>query len=77
MQCNGKCHLKKELDKEESKEQSPVNPVKEKNEIQLFSDSKTDINFPNNTIEKNRMISLYSFVLSDKHTLAIFHPPSA
>jgi len=38
MNCNGKCHLKKQLQKEEKKDRSPFG-VKEKVELQLFSSS--------------------------------------
>src|ERR1700758_1201773 len=37
MHCNGKCHLKKELQKEEKKDQSPFSNVKDKVEVQLFN----------------------------------------
>lgn len=74
MRCEGKCHLKKQLDKEEKKEQSPTNPIKEKNEIQFFSESNSVSSFVAIPLV-SKQISVYSFSLSEKHTLTVFHPP--
>lgn len=35
MKCEGKCHLKKELEKEEKKEKAPSGNIKEKHEVWL------------------------------------------
>jgi hypothetical protein len=77
MHCNGKCHLKKELSKAEKKEQSPANPLNEKNEIQLFSEPNSVFDLFNivSLNSNNKLISGYSFHLSDKHPDSIFHPP--
>ncbi len=76
MHCNGKCHLKNELNKAEKKEKSPANPLNEKNEIQLFSQSGSTMNLFNSVIlTSNKLISDDSFHLSDKHLDSIFHPP--
>lgn len=78
MHCNGKCHLKKELNKADKKEKSPANPLNEKNEIQLFSQSNltTDVfNFV--VLNTTNVISDYSFHVSDKHLDSVFHPPQA
>ncbi|MBI4931444.1 MAG: hypothetical protein HY841_11815 [Bacteroidetes bacterium] len=74
MHCEGKCHLKKQLEEQDKEEQSPVNPVKEKNEIQLFSQNNSDIHLFSPSVT-NELISYYSFPLSDKHLLSVFHPP--
>lgn len=74
MHCEGKCHLKKELDKEKKKEQSPANPLKEKNEIQLFSQNNAGI-FIFTPSVTNQLTAYYSFHLSEKHLQSIFHPP--
>lgn len=74
MHCEGKCHLKKELDKEEKKEQSPANPIKEKNEVQLFSEKRNEINFLSTEVSIN-VNSLYQFSVTDQHLFSIFHPP--
>lgn len=39
MHCNGKCHLAKELSKEEKRQQSPTNPLKEETEQVLFTET--------------------------------------
>ena len=39
MHCNGKCHLMKQLQKQNKKENSPINGIKEKNEIQYFNET--------------------------------------
>lgn len=78
MHCNGKCHLKKELNKAEKKDQSPANPLNEKNEIQLFSQSNSTVAlFSSVIVTTSNLISDYSFHLSDKHLDSIFHPPQA
>lgn len=71
MHCNGKCLLKKQLAKEEKKEQSPV---KEKKEIQLFyeTNSLISISAPTN---KNELSTGYSFPVTFKHLQSVFHPP--
>jgi hypothetical protein len=78
MHCNGKCHLKKELNKAEKKENSPANPLKEKSEIQLFSQHYSSLElFTSIQTTHNKYISDYSFPLSDKYLDSIFHPPQA
>lgn len=72
--CKGSCHLKKELDKEEKKEQSPANPIKEKEVIQFFSKFNSGIRLFNPSIT-NELTSIYFFSLSEKHLHSIFHPP--
>ncbi|MBN8695618.1 MAG: hypothetical protein J0L87_03720 [Bacteroidetes bacterium] len=74
--CKGKCHLKKELDKEEKKEQSPANPIKEKEVIQFFSEFNSGIRLFNPSIT-NELTSIYFFSLSEKHLHSIFHPPQS
>lgn len=78
MHCNGKCHLKKELKKAEKKEQSPANPLNEKNEIQLYSQSVSIVDvFSSVVLNHDKLISEYTFHLSDKHLDSVFHPPQA
>lgn len=74
MHCNGKCHLKKQLAKEEKKEQSPANSTKEKNEIQFFSEINSNINLLNPSVTTILRPS-YSLSLSEKHLHAVFLPP--
>lgn len=72
--CKGSCHLQKELDKEEKKEQAPVNPIKNKSEIQLISQNNSGIyifSYP----DINDLISYYPFDLTKKNAPSIFRPP--
>lgn len=78
MHCNGKCHLKNELNKAEKQENSPANPVNEKKEIQLFSGLNINFELINTVIfNSNKLKSDYSFHMSDKHLASVFHPPQA
>ena len=76
MHCNGKCHLKKQLQKEDKKENSASNSLKEKLEVQFFSESKSDQHIITTT-EKHKLNSNYLFSNYSKHLLAVFHPPQA
>lgn len=58
LHCNGKCHLAKELDKEEKRQQSPANPLKEETEMWLFAEQH-DIQLPDLDITDKQIIHLY------------------
>lgn len=75
MHCNGKCYLMKQMKKEEKRENIPTNNIKEKYEIQIFSESgfSFDLVSPFTIIEHN---IFYVISNSSSHLLAIFHPPS-
>lgn len=75
LKCNGRCHLKKQLEKEEKKENAPSNNIKNKIEIQLFSENKS-FAFLNNMRNKDQHHFIYLFSLSDSHLSSVFHPPS-
>jgi len=75
LKCNGKCHLKKQLAKQDKKENTPSNNIKTKLEIQLFSENKS-FAFVNSITKKNRHYSIYLFSDSDPHPSSVFHPPS-
>lgn len=73
MHCNGQCHLSKQLQKHEKNENSPLNPLKEKNDIQLFCSWK-DFCFTDSGVKKN----IYSPYLEKEITPPLsfaFHPP--
>lgn len=72
--CNGTCHLKKQLAKEEKKEQSPTNPTKEKVEVQFFSETNSKTPFFTRSFTEIS-IPAYSFSLSEKHLHSVFQPP--
>ncbi len=74
LHCNGKCHLKKELAKQDKKENTPpYQNLKDKFEIQYFSKA---VLFKFNEaalIEKSNFI--YSFFIPQTSSVSIFHPP--
>lgn len=74
MHCNGKCHLKKQLSNDDKKEKSPASPLKNKNEVQFFSEINSNIK-PEITSYSNKFTSYYSVSLSEEHLQTIFHPP--
>jgi len=76
MNCNGKCHLKKELQKEEKKDQSPFSSMKEKVEVQLFN-SHCKVNAPILSFEKINLSVVYNQNYSSLNSGSIFHPPQA
>jgi hypothetical protein len=73
MNCNGKCHLKKQLDKEDKKEEAPTSS-KEKSEIQFYTAPvPATFVFTNSDISHN---TLYIVTYPDTPSYGIFHPPS-
>ena len=75
MHCNGHCHLKKQFDEQEKKEQrAPAGNLKEKNEIVYFLDKNQKAFF---TLCENTQHYFYQ----EKNLLtgfssSVFHPPS-
>jgi hypothetical protein len=76
LHCNGKCHLKKQLQQQDKKENSPTNSLKEKLEIQFLTENKkqTFICHPSIILLKK---SVYLFINYSNSLDAIFHPPRA
>ena len=72
--CQGKCHLKKQLEKadEEEQKQAPTN-TKEKVEV-LYSQNHSAL-FLFNPVTEEKSTTYYSFHLSEKHLHSVFHPP--
>jgi len=72
--CNGKCHLAKELKKQDKKENSIPNSQKEKVEIQFLNKISSiaivDFESENEELNVSYLFSNYSNSLS-----SIFHPP--
>jgi len=73
LKCNGKCHLKKELAKEEKKEKQLPNIFKEKAEINTIYPS-IHLNVSVQEIEKNYLI-LNDDKLCQTILFGVFHPP--
>jgi hypothetical protein len=78
MNCNGKCHLKKQLKEQDKKEQSPSTSLKEVKEIQLYHQAQSFIEVVS---ENNILLSpsdfQYTFHISTEHLKLVFHPPLA
>lgn len=72
--CQGSCHLAKELNKEEKKEQTPGNSLKNKNETSLFCHS---ISFSGKSARSYETITLvpYCEATSVSVSSSVFHPP--
>lgn len=72
--CKGKCHLKKQLEQDDKKEQAPVSKnFKDKNEMQFFSESKQA-----NFLFVPEVTVLKFFDSSSEITpvlFSVFHPP--
>ena len=75
MHCNGKCDMHKMLQKEESQNNSPVAPVKEKTEVLQFFQS-SELSFVNPVVELSSTINIYTENKITGFTSAVFHPPS-
>lgn len=75
LHCEGKCQLKKQLEKEDKKEKSPLGSFKNKSEIQLFSEKTDVVSFFAVTVS-DKTKAPYSFSISEKHLLIVFHPPT-
>ena len=74
--CKGKCHLKKEIEKDEKNNPTlPANNLKEKVEVQYFSQiKKIDFYSVSKNAESNFQ---YLFAEFTSPHFSIFHPPQA
>ena len=74
LKCEGKCHLKKQLLKEDKKEQTPINKVKEKIEFQILQSSQ-NIHFGvlYNLIKP--IVCPYLNLYIKTIPVSVFHPP--
>jgi hypothetical protein len=73
--CNGKCHLKKQLAKEEKRENVPANNLKEKSEIQLFYQNAGSF-FPDHYVTGNRSYASFQLTETLSPSFPVFHPPA-
>ncbi|MFL5762301.1 MAG: hypothetical protein ACJ77K_00055 [Bacteroidia bacterium] len=73
MHCNGKCHLRKQLQKEDKKDNSP-NSLREKHEVQLFSGLQK-LNFSSFPTELDKSSTPYLFNSPEAFCPGIFRPP--
>lgn len=75
MHCNGKCHLRKQLEKEDKKQGSNPASLKEKSELQFCSAPHAMT--LQVTIKEVVPHFTYLFPHSESPALSVFHPPSA
>lgn len=73
--CNGKCHLKKQLKEEDNKEDSPLNNLKEKFEVQLFCQALDHISI-NSTLSGKSPFTRFLLQKTISPKFPIFHPPT-
>ena len=74
MHCDGKCHLKKQLKKEEKREQTPFSKdSKEKIELQYFAE--TAYSFHSQITIATGISTAYSFSVSASLPQGVFQPP--
>lgn len=71
--CEGKCHLKKQLNKEDEKEKTPANPFQEKFEVQGVAEYETIRGA--NILQLSVLKENYNQLISSPHLLQVFHPP--
>jgi hypothetical protein len=74
MHCNGKCHLKKQLAKDDKKQESMPFSSKEKSEIQFYSQPSVSAFQLYCT---NRILPCFAYLFSDTdcNPSSVFHPP--
>lgn len=72
--CHGQCHVNKQMKQVEEQDKTPVNPLKEKAELQLFAQDYKDLSFDNYLVFENQFYA-YQAILSDRHLPSVDHPP--
>ncbi|MCE9538498.1 MAG: hypothetical protein K8R85_04665 [Bacteroidetes bacterium] len=75
MHCNGKCHMVKQLNEEDKKENSPLNNLKEKFEVQLFSQDRKTTLFEIYLTGENTF-SAFQLSKTSNPSFSVFHPPT-
>ena len=73
MKCNGKCHLKKELQKSESHENNPIK-FSEDLQLVLYYSNTPALNQRTANVHKVIYLQYSDNILSD-HYFSVFHPP--
>jgi hypothetical protein len=74
--CKGKCHLQKQLDKDEKKLPASGNQLKEKSEPELYSLNCFSASMP--IINDVTVIhTRYVFIIYENLLNSVFHPPQA
>lgn len=75
MCCNGNCHLVKEMKAQEEKDQTPVSPLKEKQETLQYWNSAESFSFQQ--AEKSQEFCS-TFIMTELPPVyfSVFHPPT-
>lgn len=73
MHCEGKCHLKKQLEKEDKRENPVPSQNTKENEVQFFS-ALESLNFAT-SLTGTSSYSNYFYSIATAHPGSIFHPP--
>ncbi len=76
MQCNGKCHMMKEMKERENNEQNPAAPTPAKQETVQFFQKNSEFTFRIFT-KVNKYNSFYLLPALTSVSFSVFHPPSA
>jgi hypothetical protein len=74
--CKGKCHLKKQLQEAEKKDQSPSQSSKQIEEFQIFCQQTLPFQF-NHELLINREYTLFTEGVTSSYSFSIFQPPRA
>ncbi len=74
MKCNGKCHLKKQIQEHEKKESSKDKQLTEK-EYQLFIQSISILKNEPAVLGSAKQLAYIEPLRPTKHSFNIFHPP--
>ena len=72
--CKGSCHLKKQLQEEEKKEQSPASSLKDVKEFQMFCPNNSTFQFQSSLLLERDFTPFKSLTTSPP-SFSIFHPP--
>ena len=72
--CKGNCHLKKQLQEEEKKEQSPASSLKDVKEFQMFCQNNSSFQFQSSLLLERDFTPFKSLTTSPP-SFCIFHPP--
>ncbi len=72
--CKGSCHLKKQLQEEEKKEQSPASSLKNVKEFQIFCQYNSSFKFQSSLLLETDFTP-FKGLTAFQPSFSIFHPP--
>ncbi len=74
LHCNGKCHLKKEMQKDEQKKSIPSGQVKTGGEVSFFIENMVLAQYQTSECEKQEPLQFDTKLLAG-FGVSLFHPP--